>query len=136
MFTASARLRDAYVDTDYITRRGTLAVGAWHPAIDRLLARHRAKTAVFVSACNPQGGRAARGVNAARHARLRAEIRSLGLRAVPGIGVGRSGGWPAEISLLVFGVTKPRAARIGRRWRQNAVVFAARRQKVALLPLR
>ncbi len=62
--------------------------------------------------------------------------RDDGLRAASGIGVGRSGGWPVAISLLVFDVTKPRAARIGRRWRQNAVVVVARGQKVALLPLR
>lgn len=55
MFSAAARLAPAYLDTDYIVRGAVIRVAERSASVDRMLGRGRARAAVFVTACNPEG---------------------------------------------------------------------------------
>ncbi len=117
----------AYRATEYRVRvEGqtlTFRVGRPAPALAGVLRRRRVRTAGFVTACNPGSRPTAPRVNAIARRRLDAWIRRRGLRALPGEGADPSGRWPAEPSLLVPGLGPRAARRLGRRFRQNAVVI-------------
>jgi hypothetical protein len=91
---------------------------------------------VFVSAWNPFGRPRGRIVNALAHRRLVAALRAQEKRFLDGEGRGDDGDWPPERSILAFGFGQAAAAALGRRFRQNAVVFAARGRPAELLMLR
>ena len=72
MFGQQTALFDAYVATDDVAldHRGetTIRVGRRSTAVDRLLSRHGARTAVFVTAWNPFGKNVGRITNGILHA--------------------------------------------------------------------
>jgi len=113
-----------------------LRLGRRTAGTDAALSRHRVRCAAFVTACNPLGRRASDAANLRALARLRATLRRCGLALAEGEGRSDDGSWPAEPSLLVFGTRRPLAAALGRRWRQNAVVFVRARRPPELLALR
>nr|WP_283949908.1 DUF3293 domain-containing protein [Limobrevibacterium gyesilva] len=100
------------------------------------MARGGARAGCFVTACNPQGRLLPHPRNRRAMARLRWYLRGCRLRFAEAEGRGHGGDWPAEPSLLVFGLDRARAATLGRRWRQNAVVHVRRGQPAVLLALR
>ncbi|MFT6830906.1 MAG: hypothetical protein ACJAZN_001063, partial [Planctomycetota bacterium] len=55
---------------------------------------------------------------------------------IEGQGRHPSGGWAPEASLLVLGLQRDEAAALGRRWRQNAVLWIGRETIPELLLLR
>jgi hypothetical protein len=136
MFPATTARRMAYEATSYVVylphRPVVLRVGRLPP----VLPWGAARGAVFVTAWNPLGRAGARADNVRAGRRLRAALVRAGLRAAAGEGRGDRGDWPAERSLLVFGLARGPAAALGRRWRQNAVLWVARGLPVRLLPLR
>jgi hypothetical protein len=113
-----------------------LRLGRHDPAADAALARHGVRSATFVTAWNPLGRRAPRAVNRRALARLRACLHRHALAFAEGEGKGDDGAWPAEAHLLVFGLRRTMAAALGRRLRQNAVVFVRRGRPAELLVLR
>jgi hypothetical protein len=129
----------AYRATDYDAqsagRQIVIRVGERSAAVDRALARGHASRAVYVTAWNPHGRRASRHWNTRALARLRAAMRAERRRFIEGHGRGHDGRWPPEASLLVFGVSRAAAAALGRRLRQNAVVFVRRGARAELLRL-
>ena len=136
MFSAAARLAPAYLDTDYIVRGAVIRVAERSASVDRMLGRGRARAAVFVTACNPEGRAAPRAENLRRLTRFRAYVADRGLSVRSGIGRGRDGAWPPEPSLLVLGVSLRAGAALGRIWRQNAVVFVRAKRGAVLVGLR
>jgi hypothetical protein len=113
-----------------------LRLGRYDRAADAALGRYGARGAAFVTACNPLGRRAPLAVNWRAQARLRAWLGGCGLAFAEGEGSGDDGTWPAEPHLLVFGLRRTMAAALGRRLRQNAVVFVRRGRPAELLALR
>jgi hypothetical protein len=132
MFSVCRRMQLSYLATDYVTRRGVIRIGERSAEVDRALSRAGASRAVFVTAWNPHGRSAPRHWNAHALARLRAGLPAF----IVGYGRGRDGTWPPEASLLVFGVRRAVAAALGRRLRQNAVVFVRRGARAELVALR
>lgn len=136
MFPVTARLRAAYLATAYIValpgRRITLRIGRPPPPLPWGTCRH----AAFVTAANPHGiaYRPCDNLRATR--RLGVRLRHAGLRQLPGEGVADTGDWPAEHSVLVFGLTPRAAAALGRHLRQNAILRLRQRSYVTLWPLR
>ncbi len=117
----------AYLETSYAVfgpRPFPLHVGAVSP---ELLVEHRAHRlpgSAFVTACNPFSRSLTAAENVARHETLRAELQHRGLRSLEGHGHHPSNGWPPEPSFLVFGLELAAACDLGRRWEQNAIVWA------------
>jgi hypothetical protein len=124
MFPNCCRLEAAYRATDYIVRGG--------PVI-RIGERARLpRPAAFVTACNPFGRAISSFQNVTAIRRLRACVGS----ARAAVGTGQDGAWPPEPSLLLTGISRRVAAGLGRRLRQNAVVYIPRGRAAELLKLR
>ena len=113
MFGQQTALFDAYLATDYVAieRRGetTIRIGRRSTAVDRLLSRHGARTAVFVTAWNPFSKNVGRLTNAILHAQLRSWLKRRCLAHLPGEVAEQSGiGLPKKASwFLVFNVRSP-----------------------------
>ncbi|WP_419895836.1 DUF3293 domain-containing protein [Roseomonas sp. USHLN139] len=89
----------------------------------------------FVTAWNPRSAPLSPAANRRAQARLRALLRGQRLRVAEGLGQ-PDDGHPGEPMLLAFPLRPARAARIGRAFRQNAVLLVAPRRPARLLWLR
>ena len=139
MFTRSKPLANAYLATDYTVQIDgkvlVLRPNERSPVVDRALSRFKVRGAAFITAFNPYSRIRGKSANLAAHAALVASVRRRGKRFVEGYGQGHDKQWPPEKSILVFGVTRAAAAALGRRYRQNAIVFAAFRRPAELVHL-
>jgi hypothetical protein len=116
----------AYLETDYRVHgepHFVLRIGVPSPALARLYRQRGAVCAAFVTACNPHGRKIDEAANAVRQAELERELNLRGLGHLDGEGGHPAGGWPAEASFLVLGIALEEAKELGRRYRQNAVVW-------------
>jgi hypothetical protein len=140
MFSVCRRAGQAYRATDYVAQsagpRVVIRVGEWSAEVDRALSRGGASRAVYVTAWNPHGRSAPRHWNARALARLQNAMRAEALAFIDGCGSGHDGTWAPEASLLAFGPCRAVAAALGRRLRQNAVVFVRRGARAELVALR
>jgi hypothetical protein len=140
MFPAANRVRAVYTKTDYIVwydrRELVIRVGERCASIEHLLSRFKTRSAAFVTAWNPFGKNFSRADNNNAQRRLFAALRRKALACAHGEGRGRVGDWPPERSVLVFGLKRSEAARLGRSFRQNAVVFVMIGRPAELVPLR
>ena len=107
----------------------TLCVGRRHNGLVALMKAHRRPTAAVVTAWNPASHRTPRRLNEAAQARLIAALDARGLphfRSWGHDGSGEDGKdrWPAEDSRVVLGLELDDAARLGRRFGQNAIVWS------------
>jgi hypothetical protein len=125
--TIEHALREAYLAADYhVAAPGgdiVLHIGEASAALGRLMARHGATGAVFITAWNPMGRMLDAPDNEARNRRLAEHLERIATRVLPGHGASPDGRW-SEASFLALPVSRPRALALGRRYRQNAVVFA------------
>jgi hypothetical protein len=129
LFPRSSPHASAYLATDYVVqidgRDVVIRPNERSSAVDKALSRFKARGAAFITAFNPYSRLCGKQANLAAHAQLLAALRRHRWRFVEGIGQGHDKRWPAEKSVLVFGVTRTTAAMLGRQFRQNAIVFAA-----------
>lgn len=139
MFSRCARHASAYRATDYVAappgQRVVIRPGRRSRPADRALARHKARTAAFITAFNPFSRPRGTRANMAAHAALTRALRRLGLPFVEGHGQGDDQRWPAEKSVLVFRMNARIAAAVGRRFRQNAIVHVRLGRPAVLLAL-
>ena len=118
----------AYRATTYLVRDGferlALRVGERSPALDRLLARRRARKGFVVTADNPGSRRLPEALN--RRARLKLPP------GPPSEAHADAGDWPSERGVLAF-VDEAAARRLLRRLRQRACLRVARGRPAVLL---
>ncbi|HEX6975596.1 MAG TPA: DUF3293 domain-containing protein, partial [Vicinamibacterales bacterium] len=107
-------------------RRVCFRVETRSARLEALLARHSAHRFAFITAWNPGSIPLAPAENDARQRRLGAELERLGLRALPGEGVGDDPSWAPEESLMVFNVSEGRGVALGRKFGQLAIVVGRR----------
>lgn len=91
-----------------------------------LQALHRAagvKCSAFITACNPFSQALTPKQNQERMNVLRAELGRQSLTYLNGEGVHPNGQWPGEASVLVLGISREAAQRMGEHWEQNAIVW-------------
>lgn len=140
MFFGTAQYLQAYRDTDYLVRcdRGELSirVGEKSRQVDQLLCRSKARTAIFITAWNPFSLRRGKQTNEQAHRRLAAALRLQRTPYLEGEGCGADGNWTPECSVLAFRVGRRAAALLGRRFRQNAVIFVSYGKPAELMMLR
>jgi hypothetical protein len=116
----------AYAETDFIVDTSpplVLRVGQQDAAVAQWLAATGARGAAFVTAWNPFSRPMPMAWNVAAAERLEARVAGIGLRAITGRGVARRGDWPAEESLLIPGIDRAGAVRLGRDFGQNAILW-------------
>lgn len=111
----------------------TLRIGEGNRHLDDFLADRGAKSCAFVTAWNPGAIKLPDTENDARQSALIAEVQAQGHTCLPGVGVGADGGWPAEVSILIIGVSRTEAIRLAKRFGQVALVYAERGRDVELL---
>jgi hypothetical protein len=127
-FDSSSALLAAYVAAHY------RVIGAPTPFVFRvghrsaeLAALHLANgvnCSAFITAWNPSSQARSEKVNHASQQRLESELTAMGLTLVSGVGEDPSGVWPAEPSLLVLGISRSDAERVGRAFDQLAIVWS------------
>lgn len=129
----------AYEAADYViadTPELVLKIGVPSPRLDALLDRYAVRDAAYVTAANPLGEVQRAGENAAAHEALCAMVRGAGFPHVEGEGRDPEGDWPVEKGLLILGMSRKNAERLGRHFRQNAIVVLAHGEAPSLVLLR
>jgi len=101
-------------------------IGFPNHSLDRALAAHGVSRWAFITAWNPRSERKAHWFNTARHLTLLRTLRRAGLVWVTAVAQSDAPDWPVEAGVLVLGLARGRARRLGRRFRQNAVVVGRR----------
>ena len=110
-----------YVDSDR-GRTIQFKAGGKSGRLDALLKRKDVKTWAFVTAWNPGSIEGSRGVNDAAQAKLIATLESMGYPWLTGRGESNDGSWTPEESLLILGISRRKARRLGRRFDQFAIL--------------
>jgi len=127
MFSKSRKYLEAYKNTDFAfkfrSRPKVIRVNSWSSSIDQVIVAHKSRAAAFITAYNPFSISRTKAVNFRAHQKLMASLSGSRLSFIEGKGSDPSGEWEAEKSVVVFGVSRATAAALGRRFRQNAVVF-------------
>ena len=122
----SPRILRAFHATEYCVSGVTIRIGQRCRAMDRLLSSLGAGSGAFLTAWNPGARRHPVQQNLRSDRAMQGWLRRIA--ALPGIGV--ASGWHEEHWLLA---TDPRrAAALGRRFRQAAVVVVRRGQRARL----
>jgi hypothetical protein len=114
----------AYRATTYTadTPEGEIAIriDESNARLDRLLVARSVTSWAYVTAYNPASIPTVTSENEARQRKLRTEVAGSGHVFFEGEGIGDS--WPAELSLLILGITDEDAVALGRRFGQLAIV--------------
>ena len=101
-------------------QRFCFTVGSTNARLERLLERHAVDRWAFITAWNPASVELSREDNHRRQAELRSRLSEY--IVIPGEGVGRDPSWPPEPGLLVLGIPRKDAIRLGRGFGQLAIV--------------
>jgi len=118
---------NAYLATDYKVMAAepfVLKIGRASPELALWLKLHRTDRAAFITAWNPFGEPTSDSENHAAQQKLLAGIKAMDLPYLDGEGRDPSGLWPAEPSLLAFGISLEAARKLARQFRQNGFVYA------------
>lgn len=118
---------EAYEATHYHVGFGddalVLRIGHYSPDLARQFEAAGADCALFITAFNPFGQKHDDASNEAAHADLGKELRALSGHVVEGEGADPSGEWGAEKSYLSLAIDAETARHLGRRFKQDAVVW-------------
>jgi hypothetical protein len=129
----------AYLATDYSicgTSHLTLRIGQQNQDLAALYQKYAVSTAAVLTAWNPYSQPRSDAENETAQRELISAIDSLSLRHEPGHGADPTGKWPPEPSRLVLGVDLETAATLGRRFRQNGIVWVSANAVPTLVLLR
>jgi hypothetical protein len=119
---AAYSITDYCVDSD--AGRFKLHCGDYSPQLDELQKSKGVECSAFITAWNPRSKPTSALENEAAHEALYADICALGLECISGIGEAPSGKWAGERSFLVLGLSKDDCINLGKKYGQNAVLFA------------
>jgi hypothetical protein len=100
----------------------SLRIGQSCLALDDLLTDQGVSTWTYVTAFNPGSMRLCDRENAFRQHELEGVVASLGVTSYPGEGVADDCRWSPEQSLLILGIARGDAVRLGRRYGQLAIL--------------
>jgi hypothetical protein len=125
--TASPELEKAYRNTRYWVfadpDKFFLTIGVPSHEIQSLFDRFNVSTATFITAYNPFSGPVSEAENEQAQVALKADLKRLGKAILYGEGAGADGCWPPEPSFLALGLSRRDAEALGRKYKQNAIVW-------------
>ncbi len=125
----SPELEKAYRDTRYWVfadpDRFFLTIGARSRDIHGLFDRFSVRTAAFITAYNPYSEAASEAENEQVQGTLKADLELLSKVILSGEGAGADGNWPPEPSFLAMGLSRREAEALGRKYKQNAIVWVS-----------
>lgn len=127
----------AYHATTYIVDAPggpiALRIGELNEPLDALLRTLDAGPWAFITAWNPGSGVLSAAENDARNGTLKQEILRAGYDPLEGRGEADDGGWTAEASFFIVGISPADAAALARQFGQRAIVVGERGRAPALL---
>jgi hypothetical protein len=113
-----------------------LRIGEPNADLDELLKADSAATAAYITAANPLGEQRTETENEVAVAALHESQTAAGFICYAGEGRDPQGRWTPEPSLLVLGISRAQAERVGRAFGQNAIVFVEKGRPPELLVLK
>jgi hypothetical protein len=133
-------LVSAYRATDYVAHGSgwvvVVRIGHHSLVVDGLLVRMHSRNGAFITARNPFSKDLSFEANEHWDRELKRYLCIRGFAFVEGEGRGRGGEWPPEPSIFAFGISRTEASAIGRRYRQNAIVYVPLGRPAELVMLR
>jgi len=118
----------AYLATDYrlghSAQDSVLTIGQRSERLAILFAANGVDCGAFLTAYNPRGTIQSDADNERGHAELAALLRDQGHRAIEGSGSEEGTDWPSEKSWFALGQPLDQARELGRRFDQDAIVWA------------
>ncbi|WP_420464903.1 DUF3293 domain-containing protein [Panacagrimonas sp.] len=100
-----------------------LGVDAFSSRLAALVSALPVRAAALITACNPGGELRTVAENRVAMMQLRGELRGRCARLLDAENSGAGGDW-VEPSVLVLGIARIAALELGRRWGQNAILYA------------
>lgn len=127
----------AYRATDYVVDAPdgeiVLRIDAASDTLTALMRTLRAPTAAVLTAHNPWSRPTAADENDAAQRALEAELSERAISMLPASARDASGQWPAESSVIAFGLSRESATALARRYGQNAFVWVPKPGAACLL---
>lgn len=127
MITVTPELLAAYQSTRFrVDDAGhdfVLTIGEISPPLLDLYREHGCSCAAFVTAWNPFSQPTCEDDNRTAQAELERTLVELRAPLLLGHGESLEDDWPPEPSILALGIDKDRAVELGKRFRQNAIVW-------------
>jgi hypothetical protein len=116
-------LVDAYLSTSFVVFNPAIniKIGEINSELNRLLNEDGVTEWVFITSVNPYSESLSDLKNLELYNELKEAVKEY--KFYEGHGIGDDPQWQPEISLLVVGITREEAIRLGNVYRQNAIVF-------------
>ena len=132
-----ASLQTAYEQAIYEVYNGEdtirLSIGECCPELDRIISTEDCPGWAVITACNPYSQCLSEAENRQRHQKLLKYLSGLQFTSLSAVGKDKYDVWTPEQSLLIFGLNRPQAIAIGRKFQQNAIVYGELNQPAELL---
>jgi S-adenosylmethionine synthetase len=116
------QLLKAYIHTNYTVEEPDLIIniGMISPALEMILQDNKYEEWAYLTSVNPNGQAHSESDNQAYFEKLKESIN--GFTYFEGEGKGVNSSWPAERSVLVLGIQRAHAEKLGKLFQQNAIV--------------
>lgn len=118
---------NAYSNTNYVVfnegDQFVLNVGQFSPIVKQLYNKTNSNCAVYITAYNPFGMQQDSQSNLIANNRLYEELKIYASEIYQGAGADPEGLWPPEPSFLAIGVSLQIATIIGKKYRQDAILW-------------
>ena len=99
-----------------------IRIGVLNPLLTELLLNNSSESWVFITAYNPYSVMQDAGVNTILNTQLEDYLSGKRYLFFKGIGVGDDNSWEPEASFMVLNIRKEDAVKLGRQFKQNAIV--------------
>ena len=119
-------LFETYKNTTYLVYSPIgeidIRIGVMNPLLQQLLLNNSSESWVFITAYNPYSVMQDAGVNTILNTQLEDYLSGKRYLFFKGIGVGDDNSWEPEASFMVLNIRKEDAIKLGRQFKQNAIV--------------
>ena len=121
-----SELFEAYKNTTYLVYSPIgeidIRIGVMNPLLQQLLLNNSSESWVFITACNPYSVMQDEDVNTLLNTQLEDYLSGKRYVFFKGMGVGDDNSWEPEASFMVLNIRKEDAVKLGRQFKQNAIV--------------
>ena len=121
-----SELFEAYKNTTYRVYspigKIDIRIGVINPLLQQLLLNNSSESWAFITACNPYSVMQNEDVNTLLNTQLEDYLSGKRYVFFKGIGVGDDNSWEPEASFMVLNIRKEDAVKLGKQFKQNAIV--------------
>ena len=119
-------LFETYKNTTYLVYSPIgeidIRIGVMNPLLQQLLLNNSSESWAFITACNPYSVMQNEDVNTLLNTQLERYLLEKQYLFFKGMGVGDDDSWEPEASFMVLDIRKEDAIKLGRQFKQNAIV--------------